>query len=257
MIDIFDDPLLARLYEQENGAYDADLAFYLRFLRPRRGPVLELGAGTGRVVAALAERGFTVTGVERSRAMLAIAEERIAALPSTVRRRVTLLRGDLRRRLPGAHQAAIAAFNSFMHLTTAADQLTVLRRAAAALRPRGHLLMELASPYGEILNPFAGQPRHVYTLPWAGGGSTTLWDVRRVDLANQLTVTLLLYDLIDAGGRITRRAGTVTQRWIFRPELELMLEAAGFRLREIYEDYDCARSHSDPSAMMLVVAEKR
>jgi SAM-dependent methyltransferase len=259
MIDLFDDPVLARIYDQEHGSYDADLPFYLRYLRRRGGPVLELGAGTGRVVAALAERGFVVTGVERSPAMLALARERIGALSRTARARATLIERDIRERLPGerAYQAAISAFNSFLHLITPDDQLRTLECVRRALRPRGLLLMELGSPFNEILNPIQDQPRYVYTLPWAGRGSTTSWEIRRVDLVHQLTFILLIYDLIDAEGRLTRRTATVIQRWIFRSELELMLARAGFHLQAVYADYACTKPYASPNDMMLVVAEKR
>src|SRR5947209_20538458 len=46
--------------------------------------VLELGAGSGRVTAALAMRGFEVTGVDIARAMLAQAQARRSGLPDAV-----------------------------------------------------------------------------------------------------------------------------------------------------------------------------
>src|SRR5438045_657021 len=49
-------------------------------LAPDGGAVLELGAGTGRIVFALAQRGFSVTGVEIAPAMLAQAAAKRADL---------------------------------------------------------------------------------------------------------------------------------------------------------------------------------
>jgi SAM-dependent methyltransferase len=57
--------------------------------------VLELGAGTGRLTAALAQRGFAVTGVDIAPAMLDQAQARIAGLEPEARARVTLRRGDM------------------------------------------------------------------------------------------------------------------------------------------------------------------
>lgn len=64
-------------------------------LAPAGGRVLELGAGTGRLAAGLATRGFEVLGVEIAPAMLAQAEARAAALPDDVRARIRLRRGDM------------------------------------------------------------------------------------------------------------------------------------------------------------------
>jgi SAM-dependent methyltransferase len=57
--------------------------------------VLELGAGSGRILAALAERGFGVTGVEIQPGMLAKAQARAAAMAPDVAARIRLVQGDM------------------------------------------------------------------------------------------------------------------------------------------------------------------
>ncbi|MDB5447269.1 MAG: hypothetical protein JWQ97_2586 [Phenylobacterium sp.] len=57
--------------------------------------VLELGAGAGRIAFALAERGYRVTGVDLSPAMLDQARARLAAAPPEVAARLELRRGDM------------------------------------------------------------------------------------------------------------------------------------------------------------------
>ena len=64
-------------------------------LVPEGGRVLELGAGTGRVCLALAERGLTVVGLDLSPQMLAQAEARRQAAPPEVAARISLVRGDM------------------------------------------------------------------------------------------------------------------------------------------------------------------
>lgn len=57
---------------------DAEADFYASALRscgvPAGGRVLELGCGTGQIALRLAARGFSLTGLDRSPAMLAFAE---------------------------------------------------------------------------------------------------------------------------------------------------------------------------------------
>ncbi len=257
MNDLFDDAVLARLYDFENGGFDQDLPFYLRYLSPRRGPVLECGAGTGRVALALAARRFRVHAVECSAAMLAVAAENATALPRRIHERVTWLHGDLTRaELPGGHQAAIWAFNSLMHVEGAEGQRAALQTCHRALAPGGLLLMELGSPYNEIENPDADRLRQVYMIPWADGGSTTCWEIRRPDRLTQTTVTELTYDLLTAEGALTRRRATMTQRWLFPAELSLLLESCGFALEALHGDYDSDEPWSDPAQPLLVVARK-
>ncbi|HEY0435367.1 MAG TPA: class I SAM-dependent methyltransferase, partial [Phenylobacterium sp.] len=57
--------------------------------------VLELGAGTGRIAFALAERGHSVLGVEIAPAMLAQAQARRDELEPAAARRVEFRRGDM------------------------------------------------------------------------------------------------------------------------------------------------------------------
>ena len=73
---------------------EGDLAIYAK-LAPAGGSVLELGAGTGRIALALAERGLSVTGVEIAPSMLVQAQAKRAALDPDTASRVALRRGDM------------------------------------------------------------------------------------------------------------------------------------------------------------------
>src|SRR6185503_4697362 len=89
--------LSAAFYDTVTAA-DARLAGDLEIyaaLAPEGGPILELGAGTGRLAVALAERGFSVTGVEIAPAMLAQAAAKRTELDPEVARRIELKRGDM------------------------------------------------------------------------------------------------------------------------------------------------------------------
>lgn len=73
---------------------EGDLDIYTR-LAPAGGAILELGVGTGRLALPLAERGFSVVGVDIAPAMLAQAAAKLAELSLTVASRVELKRGDM------------------------------------------------------------------------------------------------------------------------------------------------------------------
>ena len=65
-------------HDAECGAYRADLSAWERLAAATDGPVLELGAGTGRVALALAERGHEVLAVDRDAGLLATLAARAA-----------------------------------------------------------------------------------------------------------------------------------------------------------------------------------
>lgn len=70
---MFDDPQLAALYDAVN-LHEEDTRFYVG-LAAELAPVdiVDIGCGTGRLALILATRGFSVTGIDPSTPMLAIA----------------------------------------------------------------------------------------------------------------------------------------------------------------------------------------
>ena len=72
--------MVARYYDLEHDTHGADVALYCELARAGGGAVLELGCGTGRVLAGLVRSGHTAVGVDLSRPMLARAEARLGSI---------------------------------------------------------------------------------------------------------------------------------------------------------------------------------
>jgi precorrin-6B methylase 2 len=71
----------AAIWQQvEFGSYTADLPIWLELAEEANGPVLELGAGSGRVAAHLAEHGHQVIALERDPDLIAALERSTAEL---------------------------------------------------------------------------------------------------------------------------------------------------------------------------------
>ena len=108
------------------------------------GPVLELGAGTGRLALPLAERGLEVWALDSSPKML----DRLRTKRGADRLRV--VEADMAPFvLPAnapAFRLAFAAFNTFFLLHGRETQAACLRAVVAALAPDGHLVLELFVP---------------------------------------------------------------------------------------------------------------
>lgn len=83
--------MLAIYYHLHHQEYDEDLPFWLSLQKWTRGPVLELGCGTGRVLLPSARAGYRVVGVDHDPDMLAVIEE---ALDSSESFDVTLIEAD-------------------------------------------------------------------------------------------------------------------------------------------------------------------
>jgi SAM-dependent methyltransferase len=87
-------------HDLECGSYAADLPLWRRLAAEEAGPILDVGAGTGRVALDLAARGHAVTAVDRDPDLIAALRERAAAAGLAVDARVAdaeaLDLGDLR-----------------------------------------------------------------------------------------------------------------------------------------------------------------
>jgi SAM-dependent methyltransferase len=66
-------------HDVECGRYDADLALWDELANAANGPILDVGAGTGRVTLHLARRGHDVVALDIDPALLAELERRAAA----------------------------------------------------------------------------------------------------------------------------------------------------------------------------------
>src|ERR671911_2682100 len=99
---------LSDLYDLEY-THDYDLPFWLYLADREGGPVVEWGAGTGRIATPLAEAGFEVTAVELSEKMVERGREKGGE--------VKWVHGDMRSaKLGRPYKLAVCAFNSFLCL---------------------------------------------------------------------------------------------------------------------------------------------
>ena len=249
---------IAQFYEWEHQSFRDDLPLYLGFARTSAGPILDAACGTGRVSLPLAEQGYAVTGVDASAEMLAIARSKIDRLKLTGK--VRLVQADLRTmKLAAHHGMALVALGSFHHLETIDDQRRALHQLASHLLPSGLLLIDLVNPSPEWLAAGDGALVHQTTAPFPGAdgpGQLSKFVARSSSFDTQTERLLLIYDLVDERGAVTRHSYQLSLRYLFRYEAELLLAEAGFRLRDVYGDYDL-ESYQASSPRMILVAEKR
>ena len=138
----------APFYDWENAQTVGrrDVAFWKRIATRSAGPVLELGAGTGRVLFPLARAGVQIVGIDRSAEMLARAQERRTRMRAG-RKRVQLVRGDIRA-LPFPNRSfplVIAPYGILQSLLRERDLAETLAAVARVLKRGGIFGMELVA----------------------------------------------------------------------------------------------------------------
>jgi SAM-dependent methyltransferase len=245
---------LARYYDADYGAFADDVSFYLELAQRTGGPILELMCGSGRVLLPLARAGHRLTGVDVSERLLALARRKLA--DEQLLDRVELVAGDARSVEPKRSFAlAIVALNSFMHLAGTADQLAVLRRIHAALRPGGVAALDLFNPHPRDLPRHAGEMVLDKSFELDDGTFVQKFVAQWVDSASQTSYVTFIYDEIDAEGVVRRYRLPFTMRWLYRYELEHLLARTGFTLEAVYGSYELDE-YSGDSELMLAIARK-
>ncbi|MDQ2756964.1 MAG: class I SAM-dependent methyltransferase, partial [Actinomycetota bacterium] len=130
-------------------------------------PVLDVGCGPGRFVAALGERGLAALGVDVSR----------AAVASTARRGATALLRDVHAPLPGEGRWGTVLLADG-NIGIGGDPLSLLRRVHELLRPGALAVVEVASDDGaDALTTICLEEPHgrrSTPMPWAVVGSRRL-----------------------------------------------------------------------------------
>jgi SAM-dependent methyltransferase len=187
-----------------------------------RGPVLELGIGTGRFALPLLECGLTVHGIDASAAMV----EKLRAKRGGGDIAVT--RGDFSRvALDETFQLIFVAFNTFFGLLTAEDQVRCFRNVASMLRPEGAFLIEAFVPDPGRFD--RGQRLAVTRIE---PGAVWL-EASRHDASGQVVDSQLVR--LSADGV---RLFPIRIRYAWPSELDLMARMAGLGLRDRWASWD-------------------
>jgi len=126
--------------ERKTAAAPGEVERVLALSGVANGRVLDLCCGPARHSLILAQKGFEVTGVDRSPFLLSKAREVTAGAG------VELVEADMRDFVrPGAFDLALSLFTSFGYLATREEDLAVLRNVRASLKPGGVFVMDVMS----------------------------------------------------------------------------------------------------------------
>lgn len=248
----------ARYYELFDGQFAEDLPVYVNFAQRSGGPVLELGCGTGRVALALAREGLAVTGLDRSAAMLALARRKLEQ--AGLSKSVTLIEADLGDFELGPAQRfrlAVCAQNTFCHMLTTADQIRLLRAAHRHLDKDGLLVVDVYNPDPAALlgNDMRLLLTGMTTDP-ATGHIITRTMARAIDAGEQIEHVTLFVDEIDDHQATSRHLFDFDLRYVYRFELELLLDKAGFKVEAVYGSYQL-EPFCGESERLLAVARRQ
>lgn len=212
-------------HDVECGSYTADLATWSQIAREAAGPVLELGAGTGRVSLYLARQGFEIHALDRSEELLAELARRAAGAGLEL----ATTAGDGRAIVVEGSFAAVLAPMQFVHLLGGSDGRTeMLRSARGALTPGGVLAAAVLSVRAEPTAQISALPPDVREIDGWVYSSLPL-ELAAVDDGVELR---RLRQVVSPEGELSEQADGVRLDHLDPAELEREARTAGFEPRE-------------------------
>ena len=223
--------------------FGGDVEWYRRKAREASGPVLELGAGTGRITIPLAQDGVSVWALDADARMLGLLRRKMEALPRDVQQRVTAVEGDMRSfALEPRFALVISPFRAFLHNLTAHDQLACARRVYEHLCPGGRFAFNIFHPSLEYMARSAGALTGVWRLvathQLPDGGLLVRSEANQYDTVHRRVRSLNRYEQFGPDGYAVR---TFMQQlelaYLYPDDVRVLLEKAGFSGVKIDGDF--------------------
>ena len=243
-------PLDAELYRLTHVGTRGDLAYYQRLCRGADS-VLELGAGAGRLLRALAAPERDVWGVELEPSLLALARRELSDLPAPARKRVELRQGDMiSLRLSRRFERVLLPYNGFFCLLSHKAALACLRSARRLLQPGGVFAFDVwnAEPLHAAGMELDTTEAACVSFTHAGRSYQVFERCQLGRDPQRLDVT---YRYVARG--VPQREQVLRQRYYTPVELARLLAAAGLELRSVHGGFS-GQPFTDTSARLVLSA---
>jgi SAM-dependent methyltransferase len=241
----YTDPEVAAAYDDQTVGAPGEIPFFVGLARAaatRGESVLELACGTGRVTIPMAETGARTTGLDNSVAMLHIAERKAEAAGVDV----TWVQGDMAAfDMDERFGLVTIPCRSFLMLTSGEAQKRCLERIREHLMARGLLALNIFNPDLALIAGRLGERADRWERDRSGGLAR-----REFHTGEQLLVETRR-DNSDP----TDQARTIRARWIYRYEMQYLLELSGFAVEGLYGGFE-GQPFDEASTEMVWVARR-
>ncbi len=226
------------------GTFLGDIEWYQRKAAEYGGPVLELGAGTGRITIPIAKAGIQISAVEIDPAMVQKLQEKVDALGTGVSSHVKASVGDMRTfKLDERFALIIIPFHAFLHNQTTEDQRQCLQRIREHLRPGGVLAFNVAYPSLNYMSQHAGPLEGVWrwsqTEDLPDGSYAVYSEALRYDTVRQRVMPMIRTDFYSASGDFQRsKMCRLDLAYLYPADVTRLLQEANFEVIRMSGDYN-------------------
>jgi SAM-dependent methyltransferase len=246
--------IVVDFYEQWAKPQKDDIPFYVKCATSVRGPVVELGVGTGRIAIPIARAGQDVIGVDTSGAMRTEGARKAAA--EGVADKIRFVEDDMRTFVADPPvELVIIPFRGFLHMLTVEDQLAALDAIRRSLVPGGLLVLNIFLPDPELIVAQNGRKISHGEFVDERGRRCEMWGMPEYDVTTQMLRLRIGLDVYDGERLVDTIETGFDLRAIHRYEFEHLLIRAGFEVEALYGWFD-ERPLAGDAREMIWVARK-
>lgn len=229
-----------------------DVSFYINELKNVKGKILELMCGTGRLSIPLLEHNIELTCIDYSEDMLKVFKNKIKDKGYKVK----IVKMDVAELCLCEEYAVIfIPFNSFSEIITEDKQKSVLSKIYKHLSNDGKFICTMYNPQ--------------YRVKLADGVLRTLGEytkedktiivkyLNKYDVYNKTISGYQLYEIYDYKNKLEeKRKMEINFRVVEKNDFEEMLKVVGFKIINIYGNYDYSKYESTNSKYLVYDLKK-
>ncbi|MFD1736782.1 class I SAM-dependent DNA methyltransferase [Bacillus salitolerans] len=213
-------------YEDKN--YQSEVDFVHMLIKrycPGASKIVEFGCGTGKHAELLAHKGYSILGIDQSKEMVAIANEKIGN--TSMKNKVMFNHGDIRNfNCDQKYEVALSLFHVISYLNTNEDLLNALYTINNSLVDGGVFIFDCW--YGPAVLSIQPETR----VKRVSINNKKILRVAEPKLLTRENVVEVNYEFIieDSEHLYSSFNEVHTMRYMFFNELEFYLKISGFKL---------------------------
>ncbi|MBI9030964.1 class I SAM-dependent methyltransferase [bacterium] len=241
----------AHLFDWElqaiNSHQTGDYKAWLELAKQIGGEVLELGCGSGRITAKLAQHDIDISGLDSSPVLIKMMKSKYPQLSQD-----KIFLGDMMTyKFPKSYDLIFYSYSTFQYLLTLEDQIQALQHIRKYLNPQGYIAFDIC-PYTCDLPAEQVKVLLYKKFNQALKKEVSMFTSHQVDRINQITTWHDTYVLEDNQGNRDVLHHKLSLKGIRGDFLALLLQYCGFELINSYGDFDLNEvSHSSDNIIYL------
>ncbi|MEZ5196674.1 MAG: class I SAM-dependent methyltransferase [Bacteroidales bacterium] len=228
---------------------DEDSEYFLTKIRECKGPVLEVGVGTGRFFIEALDKGADIYGIDISPSMINILQSKLSKSEHHRIEVQDLCKLELHR----SFDLIVAPFRVFMHLTTIQQQFEALDAVFRHLKPGGTFIFDLFVPNFKMLADGLNNVKD-FDGEYAPGKKLVRFTSMHTDISKQINYVAFKF-IWKEGDTEHSKTWNTEMRYFFRYEIEHLINQSELILEAIHGDFKENELTKD-SKEFIVVCKK-